>query len=131
MVMKQLFKPGDIKEFRTFVKPQDVAGFHGEVVHPVYATFALARDAEWTTRQFVLDMKEADEEAVGTYLQIRHKGPAFVGEEVVFRGEYLRLTDSELICSFEARVKDRVIATGETGQKILKLEKIKSLFNHG
>jgi predicted thioesterase len=113
------------------VKPQDVASFHGVVVHNVYATFALARDAEWTTRQFVLEMKDDDEEGIGTHLSIKHRGPAFVGEEITFTGRFLRLTAGELICSFEASVGDRMIATGETGQKILKLEKIKSLFNHG
>ena len=129
--MKEIFKPGDIKEYRTFVKPGDVALFHGVVVHDVYATFALARDAEWTTRQFVLEMKDEDEEGIGTYLQIKHRGPAFVGEEIMFSGKFLSLTDGVLTCSFEARVADRIIATGETGQKILKLEKVKLLFNHG
>jgi predicted thioesterase len=130
-LMKQILKPGDIKEYRTFVKPQDVAGFQGLVVHDVYATFALARDAEWTTRQFVLEMKDEDEEGIGTYLHINHQGPAFVDEEVIFTAKFLSLTGGELICAFEAKVADRIIATGETGQKILKLDKIKSIFNHG
>jgi fluoroacetyl-CoA thioesterase len=129
--MKQIFKAGDIKEYRTVVKPQDVAGFHGAVVHKVCSTFALARDIEWTTRQFVLDIKDPDEEGIGTYLQIQHQGPAFVGEEITFRGIFESLTDNELVCSFEARVGDRAIARGKTGQKILKLEKIRSIFNHG
>jgi fluoroacetyl-CoA thioesterase len=129
--MKKIFKAGDIKAFKAVVKPADVASFHGAIVHPVYSTFALARDVEWTTRQFVLEMKEADEEGVGTFLLIRHEGPAFVGEEVAFTGVYDGLKNGELRCSFEARVGNRTIATGETGQRILKLEKIKSLFNHG
>ena len=129
--MKQLFKPGDIKEYRVVVKPEDVARFHGDVVHEVYATFALARDAEWTTRQFVLDMKDDDEEGIGTYLRIDHQGPAFVGEEIIFTGNLVKLSGNELICSFKACVGTRTIARGETGQKILKLEKIKSIFNHG
>lgn len=129
--MKQIFKPGDIKEYKTIVKPQDVASFHGIIVHEVCSTFALARDVEWTTRLFVLEMTDEDEEGVGTFLQIQHQGPAFVGEEIVFTGKYENLTGSELMCSFEARVGDRTIATGKTRQKILKLEKIKSIFNHG
>ena len=129
--MKQIFKAGDVKEYKTTVGPQDVAGFRGSVVHPVYATFALARDVEWTTRLFVLEMKEEDEEGIGTYLQISHAGPAFVGEEITIRGTVDQLTGRELRCSFEARAGNRIIATGKTGQKILKLEKIKSIFNHG
>jgi predicted thioesterase len=129
--MKHIFRPGDIKKYKSIVKLQDLASFHGIIVHEVCSTFALARDVEWTTRLFVLDMIDDDEEGVGTFLQIQHQGPAFVGEEITFTGKYENLTGSELICSFEARVGDRAIATGKTGQKILKLEKIKSIFNHG
>ena len=129
--MKEIFKAGDLKQYRTVVKPQDVASFHGVVIHDVCSTFALARDIEWTTRLFVLDMKDADEEGVGTFLQVHHEGPAFVGEEIVFTGIYESLAGRELTCTFEARVGDRLIAKGKTGQKILTLEKINSIFAHG
>ena len=129
--MKQRFKAGDIKEFRTIVQPADVASFQGALVHNVYSTFALARDAEWATRQFVLEMKDADEEGIGTYLEIEHKSPAFVGEEILVKGKFESLMGNALRCSFEVSVGSRVVATGWTGQKILKQEKIKSLFNHG
>lgn len=128
--MKHLFRIGDTKEYATVVKPEDVAAFHGKVVHQVCSTFALARDAEWTTRLFVLDMKEDHEEAVGTLLEIRHVGPAFVGERITFTGVFEGLSNMELVCSFVARVGDRIIARGKTGQKILKLEKIRSIFAH-
>jgi predicted thioesterase len=106
----------------------DVAAFQGEVVHPVYATFALARDAEWTSRQFVLQLRDADEEGVGTELTIRHQGPAFEGEEIVFTATVRLLQGNELVCTYEAKVGSRLIATGETGQKILKRDKIAALF---
>lgn len=129
--MKQIFKAGDIREYRSVVRPEDVAAFHGVVVHRVCSTFALARNIEWTTRQFVLDMKDEDEEGIGTFLEIRHIGPAFVGEEIHYTGVLESLTGNELICAFEARVGDRIIAHGKTGQKILTLEKIRSIFAHG
>ena len=127
--MKNIFKPGDKKKTRYIVLRQDVAAFGGEIVHPVCATFTLAREIEWSTRQFVLDMRDDDEEGIGTYLSIEHKGPAFVGEEIVFIASVVRFEGNELICSYEARVNDRLIAKGETGQKILKREKINSLFH--
>ncbi len=129
--MKEIFKPGDIKEYRTTVNRKDVAIFQGEVVHEVCSTFALARDIEWTTRQFVLDMKEDDEEGIGTYLQIAHKAPAFVGEELTVKGIFESLTGHELSCSYQVFVGSRLIAEGKTGQKILKREKINILFSHG
>ena len=129
--MKQIFRTGDIKEYKTTVNPQDVAIFQGNVVHEVCSTFALARDIEWATRQFVLEMKDADEEGVGTYLEIVHKAPAFVGEELTVKGTFESLTGHELSCSYKVFVGSRLIAEGKTGQKILKREKINILFNHG
>ena len=128
--MKLIFKAGDVKEYRSVVKPEDVASFHGQTVHQVYSTFALAREAEWTTRQFVLDMKDENEEGIGTFLQIRHEGPVFVGEEIIFRGVFEGMAGGELTCSFEARVGNRMVARGKTGQKILTLEIIRSIFSH-
>lgn len=129
--MIHTFKAGDTKVYRSVVKSDDVASFQGQTVHEVCSTFALAREVEWTTRQFVLEMKEENEEGIGTFLQIRHEGPAFVGEEIIFRGIFEGMHGNELICSFEARVGDRVVARGKTGQKILTLEKIRSIFGHG
>ena len=129
--MKEIFKAGAIKEHRAIVKREDVAAFQGVVVHEVCSTFAMAREVEWATRLFVLDMKEDHEEGIGTFLEIRHEGPAFVGDEIIITGVYEAMKGIELTCTFEARVGDRLIAYGKTRQKILTLEKIKSIFGHG
>jgi fluoroacetyl-CoA thioesterase len=126
--MKSKFNVGDIKEHRKTVQPDDVAVFYGEIVHEVCSTFCLAREIEWTTRQFVLEMREEDEEGIGTLLTIQHRAPAFVGEEILFTGKVEQIKGHELTCSYEARVGNRLIATGQTGQKILKREKIVQLF---
>lgn len=126
--MKNIFKIGDRKEYRRVIGPDDVAAFHGIIVHPVCATFALARDIEWTSRLFVLQMCEDDEEGIGTMLTVNHKAPAFVGEEILITACIEQMNGFELICSYEVTVKDRVIATGQTGQKIFRREKIARLF---
>lgn len=126
--MKQLFQPGDTKTFSRRVREEDCAAFDSGQVHPVYATFALARDAEWCCRLFVLDMKEADEEGIGTMITIQHQSPAPIGATVVFTAVIKEMKEHEVICAFEARIGDRVIATGEQGQKILKKEKLAALF---
>ncbi|MGZ5282590.1 MAG: thioesterase family protein [Bacteroidia bacterium] len=126
--MKNIFQPGDKKEFKRVVQPQDVAVFEAGLVHPVYATFALARDAEWACRMFVLEMKEEGEEGIGTFLTINHRSPALIGQEVVFEAEIKSIHKNEVICMFRACVGDRLIAEGETGQKVLKTEKLDSIF---
>lgn len=128
--MKNPFHTGDTVQYTKVVEPHDVAAFHGEIVHPVCATFTLAREVEWTTRLFVLKMKEDDEEGIGTFLTIDHKGPAFVGEEIVFTGRLEEINGNEIICSYDARVGGRLIAVGKTGQKIFKKEKIRKLLGN-
>ena len=125
--MKNPFKPGDKKEYRYTVKPGDAAIFESGPVHHVYSTFALGRDAEWVCRLFVLEMKEPDEEGIGTMVKIDHLSPALIGEEVVFTSIVKEINRNEIICSFEAKTGDRLIAKGETGQKILKKEKLEKI----
>lgn len=127
--MKNLFNSGDKKYFTKVVEQNDTATFDSGEVHPVYATFALGRDAEWACRLFVLDMKEHDEEGIGTYLHIEHFSPALLGSSVVFEAVLKTIEGNSVICTFDAKVGDRLIAKGETGQKILKQEKLNQLFN--
>jgi len=126
--MKDIFKPGDQKSFKRTVLESDCAIFNGELLHRVCSTFALARDFEWSSRLFFLEMKDDDEEGVGTMLSINHHSPAFVGEEILFTATVEKIERNELICSIEASAGDRTIATGKTGQKMLKKEKLKELF---
>lgn len=126
--MKKVFKVGDCRIYTKTVTEQDQAIFHGEVLHPVCATFALARDFEWSSRLFFLEMKEEDEEGVGTYLSVEHKSPAFVGEEIIFTARVEEIMGMELFCAIEARVGDRLVAFGKTGQKMLKKERLNALF---
>lgn len=128
--MKNIFSTGDCKFFEHLVTERDTATFDSGNVHPVYATFALGRDAEWCCRLFVLDMKEEDEEGIGTSLSIIHHSPALLGETVKFTAKILRIEKNSIICSFEAMVENRLIATGEQGQKILKKERLENLFNN-
>jgi fluoroacetyl-CoA thioesterase len=126
--MKNVVKPGDRKKIVKKVQIEDLAAFQGTVVHPVYATFSLARDVEWTTRQFIIDMCDDTEEGIGTFLSIDHRSSALLDEEVVITAWVDQLNDNELICFFEAKVDDRLVAIGRTGQKILKKEKIDLIF---
>ncbi|HEY0609485.1 MAG TPA: hypothetical protein VGD35_07505 [Chitinophaga sp.] len=126
--MQHSFQPGDQRHFTRIVREEDCAAFDNGTVHPVYSTFALARDAEWCCRLFVLEMKEADEEGIGTMISVQHHAPAKVGSSVHFTATITKLQGHEIICSFEARMGQQLIATGEQGQKILKKEKLKRLF---
>ena len=126
--MKHIFAVGDEQVYQHVVENGDLAAFQGNVVHPVCATFVLARDIEWTSRQFVLQLCEDNEEGIGTLLTVNHVSPAFIGDKIVYTARIQELTGNELICSYEAKVGDRVIAFGKTGQKILERETINRIF---
>jgi len=127
--MKNPFSLGDQQFYSKLVEPADKASFESGEVHAVYATFALGRDAEWSCRLFVLEMKEADEEGIGTYLHVTHHSPALLGQTVNFIATLKEVNGNEVIATFEAKVGERLAASGETGQKILKKEKLEKLFN--
>ncbi|MCH8903086.1 MAG: hypothetical protein IIA45_04140 [Bacteroidetes bacterium] len=127
--MKQPFKIGDRKTYSIKVAKDDTASFESGEVHAVYSTFAIGRDAEWAARLFVLEMKEEDEEGIGTMLSIDHIAPALVGSNVDIVATVDTLEKNEIICSFEASVNGRLIARGRAGQKILKKEKLNLIFD--
>ena len=122
------FKPGDKKQYERVVTKDDAPTFETGVVHPVYSTFALARDAEWACRLFVLEMKEGDEEGIGTFVNIDHISPALENSRIELEATVKSIEGNEIICTFEAKVGERLIAKGETGQKILKKDRLKELF---
>ena len=72
-------------------------------------------------------MKEEDEEGIGTFLNIAHKSPALLGDEVEIRAMLTALEGNSVNCSFVVMVADRLVAEGTQGQKILKKEKVNRL----
>lgn len=127
--MKNVPNVGDRKTYKVEITKNDVAAFNNKVVHEVCSTFALAREIEWSTRLFVLDMKDDDEEGIGTRLEIEHKGPAFVGETLEIEAVVKSFDRNELLCSYKASVGERMVAEGITGQKIFKKKRIAQIFN--
>lgn len=127
--MKNFFKKGDTKSYTKVIQPNEIAQFESGTVHDVYSTFSIAKDAEWSGRLFVLDMKEEGEEGIGTSISVEHKGPAFVGQEVTFIATFQEINDKkEIITSFQAFVGNRLIAQGLQGQRILPKVKIDAIF---
>jgi fluoroacetyl-CoA thioesterase len=128
--MKEVVKTGDERQHRYTVKEEDVARFENGLVHPVCSTFALAREMEWASRLFVLDMCEADEEGIGTHVHVEHIAPAAVGEQLLFRARIDVLSGNALSCSIcVSTISGREVARGSTGQKILKREKLARIFS--
>ena len=127
MLVITCFQPGDIQEFERLVTEEHLAAFESGQVHPVYSTFALARDAEWVCRLFVLAMKEAHEEGIGTYVSVEHLAPARIGSTVFFKATLLAVQGNRVRCRYEAFVEERLIARGEQEQRILHKSKVEAM----
>ena len=125
--MKKLFNINDKKQHFKLVGPADLASFEVGMVHPFCSTFVLAREMEWSSRLFVLEMLDEDEEGIGTRLEINHLSPALEGEELIIEAMISSLEQHEIICEIKVTVGKRVIAKGVTGQKILKKTKLADL----
>jgi len=125
--VKNIYRVGDTHTLEFVVTEADLASFNGERVHPFYSTFALGRDVEWTCRQFVLQMKDDDEEGIGSFLNIRHKSPAMLGETVTITAIFRTLNGNKIDCDFRVEIDERLIAEGEQGQRILKKAKIEQI----
>lgn len=125
--MKLNLKIGDSITQTHRVTREDFAVLNGTLIHPVYSTYAAAREFEATTRFFAESCIDSDEEGIGTFVQVEHRAPAFEGEEINFKAYIAELNSNELICTVTAHVGSRLIAEGRTGQKILKKQKLNSL----
>lgn len=112
------------------VETVDLATFETGNVHPFYGTFALGRDVEWACRQFVLNLKDEDEEGIGTFLNISHKSPAMLGDTVIITATLMKLEGNTVDCEFAVHVGERLVAEGTQGQKILKKEKVARLIDN-
>ncbi len=121
--MKNPFQIGDVKIYTTTVTPDKLATFESGNVHPVYSTFALARDAEWACRLFVLEMKEAGEEGIGAYLSVEHQSPAVLGATVEIRAVLEAVKGNRVECSYQVFCGQRILATGRQTQKIIQKDK--------
>ncbi len=129
IIMESRLKIGELKTFVHTVTSEDLATFDAGTVHAVCSTFALAKYIEWTSRLFVINIKEEDEEGVGTKLSIEHISPGFKNQTLHFKATVIDIIKNELICSVVVSTDKRIIAKATTGQKLLKKERINKIFS--
>lgn len=127
--MKNRLVIGDKRSFVHKIGTDDIATFDTGKVHPVCSTFALAKYIEWTSRIFVIEIKDETEEGIGSFLQIDHVSPAFIDQELLIEAEIISIVKNELTCAITVYVSDRVIAKAQTGQKLLKKDRINEIFS--
>jgi fluoroacetyl-CoA thioesterase len=89
-------------------------------VHPVYATYTMAKHFEEAGRKLLLPHLEPGEAAIGTAVSVEHLAPSWVGDELRVTARCVELRDGRLTC--ECRASDsfgRELGRGTTVQAVL------------
>jgi predicted thioesterase len=89
-------------------------------VHPVYATYSMARHFEEAGRKLLLPHLEPDEEGIGTAVSVEHLAPAWVGDRIRVTARCVEVAAGRLTCALTAvDASGRLLGRGTTGQAVL------------
>ncbi|WP_100500924.1 thioesterase family protein [Geodermatophilus chilensis] len=89
-------------------------------VHPVYATYAMAKHFEEAGRTLLLPYLEPGEAAIGTAVSVEHLAPAWVGDRVRVTARCAEVAGGRLTCALTAvDATGRLLGRGTTGQAVL------------
>jgi fluoroacetyl-CoA thioesterase len=89
-------------------------------VHPVYATYTMAKHFEEAGRTLLLPHLEDGEAAIGTAVSVEHLAPSWVGDTLRVTATCVDVRDGRL--TVECRAIDsygRVVGRGTTVQAVL------------
>ncbi|MGY1726465.1 thioesterase family protein [Geodermatophilus sp. SYSU D01062] len=89
-------------------------------VHPVYATYAMAKHFEEAGRKLLLGHLEPGEAGVGTAVAVEHRAPAWVGDHVRVTARATGVRGNRLTCACRAvDAAGRELGRGTTEQAVL------------
>jgi fluoroacetyl-CoA thioesterase len=89
-------------------------------VHPVYATYWLAKHMEEAGRKIILPFLDEDDEGIGTAVSVRHLAPAVPGMRIEVVAEHTGTTANRVLARCRATTDaGKVVGEGETEQTIL------------
>lgn len=89
-------------------------------IHPVYATYWLAKHMEEAGRKILLPFLEEGEDGIGSAVRVRHRAPALVGMRVEVVARHVKTEGSRIFadCTAHSELGD-LIGTGSTEQYVL------------
>jgi fluoroacetyl-CoA thioesterase len=98
-------------------------------VHPVYATYWMARHFEEAGRKIILPFLEEGEGGIGTQVDVQHTASALPGMTVTITATFERMEGRRVVCRMEAvNALGDAIGTGTTTQMALPQTRIDANF---
>lgn len=89
-------------------------------VHPVYATYTMAKHFEEAGRKVLLPHLEDGEEGLGSSVSVEHLAPSWVGDRLRIEARCVEVRGNRLTCQVTATDDDgREVGRGTTGQVVL------------
>jgi fluoroacetyl-CoA thioesterase len=89
-------------------------------VHPVYATYNMAKHFEEAGRKLLLRHLEDAEEGLGRSVAVEHLAPSWVGDRLTIEARCTEVNGNRLTCACRAVDGDgREVGTGSTVQVVL------------
>lgn len=98
-------------------------------LHPVYATYWMAKHMELASRKIILPYLEDDEEGIGFRVEVTHLASAIPGMRVRVKAVHRQTTKNRVHvdCTAHSELGD-LIGEGATVQVILKKDRLESNF---
>lgn len=89
-------------------------------IHPVYATYWLAKHMEEAGRKIILPFLEEGEEGIGSAVTVKHRAPALIGMRVEVVARHISTKGSKIFaeCTAHNELGD-LVGTGSTEQHVL------------
>ena len=86
-------------------------------VHPVYATYTMAKHFEEAGRKLLLRHLDADEDGLGRSVTVEHLAPSWVGDRLTIEARCVEVQGNRVTCECTATDGDgREVGRGSTAQ---------------
>lgn len=120
----QFLQTGKAFTMRLTVTPDMTARFFDCEIHPLYATFAIVEHAEYASRCAIRSGIGPDHDAVGSAVEIEHRGGAHPGTVVTIVAEVTEVNGPEVICRVTVTDGEREIARCRTTQRVVTKDRL-------
>jgi fluoroacetyl-CoA thioesterase len=111
-------RKGTTAEITVTVTQEMLAVFYGQVVHPVMSTVSMIYYMELSGRHVILPYLDEQEVGCGYAVDIKHVGPAVIGQEVTFRAVCVEVSEKRVVCEVTAHTSRNQVGMGTFTQAI-------------